>query len=405
MKKITLLLVIIFTFLFSNTSWGEWTYVAGNSMGHKMYYDKDSIRKSGNYIYFWGLYNLPKLIEGRLFSSKSYVKLDCSILRYKFLSWHYHKKPMAGGLGVDDNPSDEWRIPTPNGMGETFYKKICGEHQFDSIKKDNYIDKEQIDYVFTLDIDGWEEYINEMEQSFNKVGWSTRRRHDPRGSIIVINNPDGSAFSIQPLFKEHDSSDTGLFILIIGTYYPKGSKPIDSKNFKSDLQSEVEEELGKSYKVKIGYLDFTPKVNLIEFIISKNYGGDDHKDKILYGRGKYPFEWREFGEKETNSKYKGEVENGKPNGLGTMTYPDGRKYWGEFKDGKLNGQGTRTTSYGEKYEGEWKDGLPNGKGTMTWSDGEKYVGEFKGGNFWNGTTYEIDGNFFGKWVNGKLKVK
>ena len=270
MKKITILLVIIFTFIFSNTSWGEWTYVAGNSMGHKMYYDKDSIRKSENYIYFWELYNLPKLVKGVLYSSKSYVKLDCSILRYKFLSWHYHKKPMAEGLGVDDNPSDEWRIPTPNGMGETFYKKICGEHQFDSIKKDNYIDKEQIDRVFTLDIDGWEEYINEMVQLFNQVGWLTRRKHDPRGSIIVINNPDGSAFSIQPLFKELVSSDTGLIILIIGTYYPKGSKPIDSKNFKSDLQSEVEEELGKSYKVKIGYLDFTPEVNLIEFIISKN---------------------------------------------------------------------------------------------------------------------------------------
>ena len=38
-------------------------------------------------------------------------------------------------------------------------------------------------------------------------------------------------------------------------------------------------------------------------------------------------------------------------------------------------------------------------------DGEKYVREFKDGNFSNGTTYEIDGNFFGKLVNGKLKIK
>ena len=35
MKKITILLVIIFTFLFSNTSWGEWTYVVKNMKGSK----------------------------------------------------------------------------------------------------------------------------------------------------------------------------------------------------------------------------------------------------------------------------------------------------------------------------------------------------------------------------------
>jgi hypothetical protein len=236
-------------------------------MGHKMYYDIDKVRKSGKYLYFWELYDLPKPESG-LWSAIAYVKLDCSILRYKFLSWHSYKKSMGEGVGVDENPSDEWRIPSQNMLGDTFYKKICGEHQFESIKKDNYIDKRQIDYVFTLDIDGWEEYIKKMEQLFNKVGWSTRRKHDTRGSVILINNPDGSSFSIQPLFSETVSSK--LFILIIGTYYPKGSIPIESKNFKSDLQSMVEEELGKSYKVKIDYLDFTPKVNLIEFIISKN---------------------------------------------------------------------------------------------------------------------------------------
>ena len=38
-------------------------------------------------------------------------------------------------------------------------------------------------------------------------------------------------------------------------------------------------------------------------------------------------------------------------------------------------------------------------------DETKYVGEFKDEKFWNGTTYEIDGNIIGNWVNGKLKVK
>ena len=70
-----------------------------------------------------------------------------------------------------------------------------------------------------------------------------------------------------------------------------------------------------------------------------------------------------------------------------------------------DGQGTYIYPNGEKYVGEYNDGKFNGQGTFTSFDGDKYVGEFKDGNFWNGTTYEIDGNIFGKWVNGKLKVK
>ena len=67
-----------------------------------------------------------------------------------------------------------------------------------------------------------------------------------------------------------------------------------------------------------------------------------------------------------------------------------------------NGQGTYIYPNGEKYEGDWKNGKYHGHGTFTSFDGDKYVGEFKDEKFWNGTTYEIDGNIFGNWVNGKL---
>ena len=63
------------------------------------------------------------------------------------------------------------------------------------------------------------------------------------------------------------------------------------------------------------------------------------------------FVWKSFGDKDTQPKYKGQVENGKPNGLGGMAYPDGHKYVGEFKDGKKHGQGTWTSTDGRKYVG------------------------------------------------------
>ena len=53
-----------------------------------------------------------------------------------------------------------------------------------------------------------------------------------------------------------------------------------------------------------------------------------------------------------------------------------------------------------KYEGEIKNGKPNGQGESTFPDGRKYVGEFKDGELWNGIFYEKNGNIIEKWVNG-----
>jgi len=46
--------------------------------------------------------------------------------------------------------------------------------------------------------------------------------------------------------------------------------------------------------------------------------------------------WKYFGEKEIHRTYKGEVENGVPNGLGIMFYPDGNKFVGEWENGEFS---------------------------------------------------------------------
>ena len=108
------------------------------------------------------------------------------------------------------------------------------------------------------------------------------------------------------------------------------------------------------------------------------------EDDVLYrwDDGKKGFEWKTFGDTDTQPKYKGEISNGKPNGTGTGTYPNGRKYVGDWKEGKLNGRGTLSLSDGKKYEGEWKDDKKHGQGTETYPNGSKYVGEFKNGKRW-----------------------
>ena len=163
-------------------------------------------------------------------------------------------------------------------------------------------------------------------------------------------------------------------------------------------------------------------------LLSSPVIGDNHKGETLYQwKTSSGWVWKGFGENGTHPKYQGDVKNGKPNGLGSLTYPDGSKYVGEYKDGKLNGQGTSTWSdgrkyvgeyrdgertgqgthtfgkgdfEGDKYEGEYKDGIPNGQGTYTSSNGEKYEGEWKDEKPWNGTQYDKDGNITKKYVNG-----
>ena len=185
-------------------------------------------------------------------------------------------------------------------------------------------------------------------------------------------------------------------------------------------------------------------------LLSSPLFGDNHKGETLYlWETSSSVQWYRFGDKYTRPQYKGEVENGKPNGLGVLIYPyngksivgewkngkewktkhrtkngslilkfemgkngqvtftspDGRKYVGEWKDGKQNGQGKITLPDGEKYEGKFKDGIPNGQGTYISPDGRMYVGEFKDGiPNGQGTYISPDGRMdVGEWKDGKTK--
>ena len=127
--------------------------------------------------------------------------------------------------------------------------------------------------------------------------------------------------------------------------------------------------------------------------------GNAHKGETLFGwETSSGVQLREFGDKEIHPQYKGDVQNMKPNGLGIMTFPDGRKYVGEWKNGKKNGHGTFTFPSGFKYVGEYKVGkMWNVK---KYNKDGKYVGEYKNGEVWNGIVYDKNGNIIGNWVNG-----
>ena len=141
MKKIRILLVIIFTLLFSNIIWGDWSYVDKDLNDHKYFYDKDRVRKSGKFLYVWTLENYRISSRTGTLSVSEYSQLDCSILRYKILKYETYKN--NGGEGEINNEGDfccytisgelivlnKWNYPSRESVKESMLNKICEEHQ------------------------------------------------------------------------------------------------------------------------------------------------------------------------------------------------------------------------------------------------------------------------------------
>lgn len=103
--------------------------------------------------------------------------------------------------------------------------------------------------------------------------------------------------------------------------------------------------------------------------------------------------------------YRGEALNGKPHGMGILTYAstDPRyKYNGYWKEGKRQGEGIMYWRNGDQYAGNWANGMENGEGDCMYANGDKYVGQWKDGEpSGEGTCIYANGDkYVGHWENG-----
>ncbi|MBT4601532.1 MAG: hypothetical protein HOC28_00210 [Bacteroidetes Order II. Incertae sedis bacterium] len=128
MRKFTLLLITLvfsMTMMFASTSYAEWTEVSKSVDGDTYYVDFERIRKHGGYVYWWHLGDYLKPGKYGDLSDKSYNQGDCKLLRYKTLSYSFHKEPMGGGSGEPYTPPEKWDYPPPNSSIEIILKKVC----------------------------------------------------------------------------------------------------------------------------------------------------------------------------------------------------------------------------------------------------------------------------------------
>ena len=96
----------------------------------------------------------------------------------------------------------------------------------------------------------------------------------------------------------------------------------------------------------------------------------------------------------------------RPNGFGTMDFPNGDKYEGEWVKGKYHGKGVYikfTYANGCVYEGDLVNGVPEGEGKKVWPNGATYTGQWhKGAMSGQGEyVFENGARYKGSWANGR----
>ena len=124
-KSLITFTTLIFTVMFSSTSFGEWKEVDVNMVG-TFYVDFERIKKHDGYVYYWNLFDYLKPTEYGDLSSKVYLQGDCKLFRFMYLSYSFHKEPMGGGIANNlSSPPDKWEYPLPNSTGERVLKKVC----------------------------------------------------------------------------------------------------------------------------------------------------------------------------------------------------------------------------------------------------------------------------------------
>ncbi len=124
MKTLLTIFTLVFTVMFSSTSFGGWTKVTEDVDGKTYYVDFEGIRKHGGYVYFWELVDQPQ--SKHFLSIKVYKQGDCRLFGHKVLMWSFHHEPMGEGQGkVDKTPEKEWYYPPPDTVLEIILKSVC----------------------------------------------------------------------------------------------------------------------------------------------------------------------------------------------------------------------------------------------------------------------------------------
>jgi hypothetical protein len=126
MKTLLTISILVFTIMFSSTSFAGWTKV-GTHRGNTVYVDVDTIRKHGGYIYFRNMYDYLKRNRWGYSSTITYYQGDCKSFGFKVLSDSFYKEHMARGTPshTSNRRQKEWYYGGTGSSPGLSLKSIC----------------------------------------------------------------------------------------------------------------------------------------------------------------------------------------------------------------------------------------------------------------------------------------
>ncbi|MCH8041685.1 MAG: sel1 repeat family protein [Nitrospinae bacterium] len=153
-------------------------------------------------------------------------------------------------------PLPTWRAPRRP------HTEIFGEQN--PLHGERIISKADADYVFNLTKPEWEAYANRM---IHPMGWEARLApHDTGTAVMAFNPATGFGLSIQPFYSDDDTRPGAL---MVGSYFPLGTLPEFTDEYKNQIEAEAKTDLGSDYSVSAIYKKMSPTLEGLELLIGK----------------------------------------------------------------------------------------------------------------------------------------
>ncbi len=126
MKKSIILSTLLFSLIFSTTSFARWTNIIRSHEGTTFYLDVLRIARNDRYVYFWELIDYLSPRENGILSHTVFAQGDCKLIRKKTVSFSSYTQPMGAGNGIPYDPKNSnWMEPSPGSAMETMVKSAC----------------------------------------------------------------------------------------------------------------------------------------------------------------------------------------------------------------------------------------------------------------------------------------
>ena len=127
MKRLLLITLLV---LNSGPVYAEWVLTSGNDdAGLTVYVDPDTIRRKGNLVKMWQLYDyktIQTVAGDSLLSIKRYNEYDCTEERTRMLAYTWFSGNMGSGQVVhSDSDEDKWKPVVPDSVAEALWKIAC----------------------------------------------------------------------------------------------------------------------------------------------------------------------------------------------------------------------------------------------------------------------------------------